>query len=47
MSLAKRKETIFVVITLATIAFALYTQVIWAIVASDRAMLHKDTFNYS
>ncbi len=42
MVVAKRKETVSLIITLTTIAFALYTQIIWAIVASNTTVLHKD-----
>ncbi len=42
MIAAKKRKTVSTVITLTTFAFALYTQVIWAIVASNTTVPHKD-----
>ncbi|MDQ6813245.1 MAG: hypothetical protein M3040_05890 [Bacteroidota bacterium] len=42
MIAAKKRDTVSIVITLTTFAFALYTQVIWAIVTSNTTVANKD-----
>lgn len=42
MTAATKRKTNSTVIILATFAFALYTQIIWAIVASNTTVPHQD-----
>ena len=42
MIIAKKIKKIPIVITLITMAYALYTQIVWAIVANNASVPHKD-----